>query len=77
MSTDPKWNRIYLHLLKVENLLTFLALTQIDEMRYMTGLKWHFTLEDMQAHIQRCLADPTRYDFAICLNHHDEMIGKL
>ncbi|MEE1123105.1 MULTISPECIES: hypothetical protein [Acinetobacter] len=63
--------------MKVENLLTFLALTQIDEMRYMTGLKWHFTLEDMQAHIQRCLADPTRYDFAICLNHHDEMIGKL
>lgn len=46
-------------------------------MRYMTGLKWHFTLEDMQVHSQRCLADPTRYDFAICLNHHDEMIGKL
>ena len=46
-------------------------------MRYMTGLKWHFTLEDMQAHIQLWLADPTRYDFEICLNHHDEMIGKL
>lgn len=69
--------RIYLRALQLTDAANFLAATQIDELRYMTGLKKHFCLEDIETYIQRCLADPTRYNFAICLNKIDEMIGEL
>lgn len=69
--------RIYLRALQREDASDFLATTYIKEIRYMTGLKNHFSLEDIQAHIQRCLSDSSRYDFAICLNDTNKMIGEL
>lgn len=69
--------RIYLRGLHLIDAANFLAATEIAELRYMTGLKQHFSLQDIQAHIQRCMADSARYDFAICLNSTNEMIGEL
>lgn len=68
---------IYLRALQLSDAANFLAATQIAELRYMTGLKKHFCLEDIETHIQRCLTDSTRYDFAICSNESDDMIGEL
>lgn len=55
----------------------FFTVTKIAELHYMTGLKKHFCLKDIENHIQRCLTYSARYDFAICLNDHDDMIGEL
>lgn len=70
-------NRIYLRELNLADAACLLAATQIEELRYMTGLQKDFTLQEIQEHIRRCLADSTRYDFAICLQHTDQMIGEL
>ncbi|MGE7024479.1 GNAT family N-acetyltransferase [Solibacillus cecembensis] len=74
---DLKSERIYLRRLTETDAPLFLANTQDEEIRYMTGTKSIFTLEQIQQHIKNVAKDPTRYDFAICLNENDEMIGEL
>nr|WP_256454924.1 GNAT family protein [Cohnella sp. GbtcB17] len=54
-----------------------LANTMDEEIRYMTGTKSNFTLEQIQTHINNINNDPSRYDFAICLKDDDRMIGEL
>lgn len=48
-----------------------------DEIRYMTGTKSTFSLEQIKTHIDHINNDSSRYDFAICLKNTDEMIGEL
>ncbi|MGO4346680.1 GNAT family N-acetyltransferase [Paenibacillus sp. MCAF9] len=69
--------RIYLRKLEELDAPIMLANTTDEEIRYMTGTKHNFTLEQIQAHIYNINNDPSRYDFAICLKDDDQMIGEL
>lgn len=69
--------RIYLRSLKETDAPLLLANTKDKEIRYMTGTKSTFTLEQIQQHIINLDEDPSRYDLAICLKENDEMIGEL
>lgn len=69
--------RIYLRSLKESDAPIMLENTKDEEIRYMTGTKPTFTLEQIQRHIKNLSEDLSRYDFAICLNENDQMIGEL
>ncbi|WP_217595808.1 GNAT family N-acetyltransferase [Cohnella sp. GbtcB17] len=69
--------RIYLRKLEELDAPIMLANTMDEEIRYMTGTKSNFTLEQIQTHINNINNDPSRYDFAICLKDDDRMIGEL
>ncbi|OGX79249.1 MULTISPECIES: GNAT family N-acetyltransferase [unclassified Exiguobacterium] len=70
-------DRIYLRLLKESDAQIFLNATQDQEIRYMTGTKCSFTLEQIHKHISNIKKDTSRYDFAVCLNGTNQMIGEL
>ena len=72
-----KSQRIYLRPLQEADAQSFLNNTQDEEIRYMTGTKRSFTLEQIQQHIGKCEKDVTRYDFAICLISNNHLIGEL
>lgn len=72
-----KSDRIYLRSLEELDAQKFLNSTEDQELRYMTGTRGSFTLEQIQQHIKSSREDPSRYDFAICLNENDHMIGEL
>lgn len=72
-----KSDRIYLRTLEESDARNFLNTTKDQEIRYMTGTKVSFTLEQIQQHIRHSNEDTSRYDFAICLNENDQMIGEL
>lgn len=72
-----KSERIYLRTLAETDAPVLLTNTQDKEIRYMTGTKSTFTLEQIQQHIKNINEDPSRYDFAICLNSNSKMIGEL
>ncbi|MFS0672119.1 GNAT family N-acetyltransferase [Ornithinibacillus sp. 179-J 7C1 HS] len=68
---------IYLRqLMKVDNTSIYKAV-QDEEIRYMTGTRNNFTMEQLNEHVDRTSTDNSRYDFAICLNETDEIIGDL
>lgn len=69
--------RIYLRPLQEVDAPIMLGITTDEEIRYMTGTKQNFTLEQIHAHIQNINHDSSRYDFAICLKENDQMIGEL
>ncbi|MGE7781585.1 GNAT family N-acetyltransferase [Peribacillus sp. NPDC097264] len=69
--------RIYLRYLKESDAPILLENTKDEEIRYMTGTKSIFTLEQLQCHIKNVREDPSRHDLAICLNESDQMIGEL
>lgn len=69
--------RIYLRKLEELDAPIMLANTMDEEIRYMTGTKPNFTLEQIQTHINSINNDPSRYDFAICLKEDGQMIGEL
>lgn len=69
--------RIYLRYLKESDAPIMLENTKDEEIRYMTGTKSTFTLEQIQRHIKNSSEDSSRYDLAICLNENDQMIGEL
>ncbi|MGG0657872.1 GNAT family N-acetyltransferase [Rummeliibacillus pycnus] len=69
--------RLYLRPICIEDARDILNATKDEEIRYMTGTKTKFTLEQIRAHIERINEDTTRYDFAICLKSTDKMIGEL
>lgn len=69
--------RIYLRLLEPADAASLLAMTENEEIRYMTGTKAHFTKEQIAQHINIWSEDSSRYDFAICLNDNNEMIGDI
>lgn len=77
MNTNLYGPDVYIRPLTISDAKGLLLNTQDEEIRYLTGTKKVFTLEDIQEHICRWEKDPTRYDFAICLNQTKEMIGEL
>ncbi len=72
-----KNDRVYLRTLKESDAPIMLENTKDEEIRYMTGTKPDFTLEQIIAHINNVNNDTSRYDFAICLKDNDQMIGEL
>lgn len=46
------------------------------EIRYLTGTRSLFTIDQVRQHIIRCENDASRIDFAICLHENDTMIGE-
>ncbi|MHA4044065.1 GNAT family N-acetyltransferase [Bacillus cereus] len=69
--------RIYLRPLCQLDAPIILESTMDDEIRYMTGTKSTFSLEQITKHIDHINNDSSRYDFAICLQSTEEMIGEL
>lgn len=77
MAMKLKNDRMYLRSIKESDAQKLLDATEDHEIRYMTGTKASFTIEQIQQHIRRSKEDPSRYDFAICLNENDQMVGEL
>ncbi|MBB4824838.1 RimJ/RimL family protein N-acetyltransferase [Sporosarcina luteola] len=69
--------RIYLRPLGKEDAAALLEMTMDEEIRYMTGTKAVFNLDQIKQHIENCTADPTRQDFAICSKMDHSIIGEL
>ncbi|MFD3450324.1 GNAT family N-acetyltransferase [Microbacteriaceae bacterium 4G12] len=69
--------RIYLRPLCELDSPIMLESTMDEEIRYMTGTKPTFSLEQIKTYIDNINNDSSRYDFAICLKGTDEMIGEL
>lgn len=69
--------RIYLRPVEAEDAPLFLNHTEDEEIRYMTGTKARFSVKQIQDHIERIQQDDSRYDFTICLNATDQLIGEL
>lgn len=72
-----KSDKIFLRPLEESDAQQLLNSTENQELRYMTGTKGEFTLEQIKQHISRSKEDPSRHDFAICLDQNNEMIGEL
>lgn len=69
--------RIYLRSIKESDAPIMLESTKDEEIRYMTGTKSTFTLEQIQSYINNISKDSSRNDLAICLKENDQMIGEL
>lgn len=69
--------RIYLRPLCELDAPIILESTTDEVIRYMTGTKPTFSLEQIKTHIDNINNDSSRYDFAICLKGTDEMLGEL
>lgn len=72
-----KSDKIFLRPLEESDAQQLLNSTENQELRYMTGTKGEFTLEQIKQHIKRSKENPSRYDFAICLVENNEMVGEL
>lgn len=68
---------VYLRNLHEADAPTMLDTTKNEEMRYMTGTKHNFTLDQIKSYIEKVKNDSSRCDFAICLKGNDSMIGDL
>ncbi|USK99690.1 GNAT family N-acetyltransferase [Bacillus tropicus] len=69
--------RIYLRSICELDAPVIFESTMDEEIRYMTGTKTNFSLEQIKTHIDTINNDSSRYDFAICLKDTDKMIGEL
>lgn len=69
--------RIYLRSIIESDAPIMLESTKDEEIRYMTGTKSTFTLEQIQSYINNISKDSSRNDLAICLKENDQMIGEL
>jgi len=67
--------RIFLRPIDVTDAHVLFEQTQDETLRYLTGTTGTFSLEQIEQHILSIQADPTRFDFAICLNS-GVMIGE-
>jgi len=67
--------RIFLRPLDVTDAHVLFEQTQDETLRYLTGTTATFSLEQIEQHILSIQADPTRFDFALCLNS-GEIIGE-
>ena len=72
-----KGERLHLRFLEEPDACSLLAMTENEEIRYMTGTKARFTKEQIIRHMEIWSEDPSRYDFAICLNETGEIIGDI
>ncbi|PGQ46085.1 MULTISPECIES: GNAT family N-acetyltransferase [Bacillus cereus group] len=69
--------RLYLRSISELDAPIILKSTMDEEIRFMTGTKPNFTLNQIKIHIDHINNDSSRYDFAICLKDNNEMIGEL
>ncbi|WP_294746682.1 hypothetical protein [uncultured Exiguobacterium sp.] len=60
--------RIFLRPLDVTDAHVLFEQTQDETLRYLTGTTATFSIEQIEQHILSIQADPSRFDFAICLN---------
>ncbi|WP_035397652.1 GNAT family N-acetyltransferase [Exiguobacterium sp. OS-77] len=67
--------RIFLRPLDVTDAHVLFEQTQDETLRYLTGTTATFSIEQIEQHILSIQADPSRFDFAICLNS-GEVIGE-
>lgn len=67
--------RIFLRPIDVTDAHVLFEQTQDETLRYLTGTTATFSLEQIEQHILSIQADPTRFDFAICLKS-GVMIGE-
>lgn len=67
--------RIFLRPLNVTDAHVLFEQTQDETLRYLTGTTATFSIEQIEQHILSIQADPSRFDFAICLNS-GEIIGE-
>lgn len=67
--------RIFLRPLDVTDAHVLFEQTQDETLRYLTGTTATFSLEQIEQHILSTQADPSRFDFVICLNS-GEIIGE-
>jgi len=72
---DLTAERIFLRPLNVTDAHVLFEQIQDETLRYLTGTTATFSLEQIERHILSIQADPTRFDFAICLNS-GEIIGE-
>lgn len=63
---------VYLRPVRKEDMESFYRAVQDDDIRYMTGTRRVFTMDELYDHYERITNDGTRYDFAICLQDGDE-----
>ncbi|MFB5763720.1 GNAT family N-acetyltransferase [Paenibacillus medicaginis] len=68
---------VYLRPVREEDMASFYEAVCDEEIRYMTGTKKTFTMEQLYEHFERITKDETRHDFAICLVNDDTIIGDL
>lgn len=67
--------RIFLRPIDVTDAHVLFEQTQDETLRYLTGTTATFSIEQIEQHILSIQADPSRFDFAICLNS-GEIIGE-
>lgn len=67
--------RIFLRPLDVTDAHVLFEQTQDETLRFLTGTTATFSIEQIEQHILSIQADPSRFDFAICLNS-GEIIGE-
>jgi RimJ/RimL family protein N-acetyltransferase len=72
-----KGKSVYLRPIKKQNMESFYKAVQDEELRYMTGTRNTFTMEQLNEHYERITNDDSRYDFAICLLDSDDLLGDL
>ena len=68
---------VYVRPVKKEDMKSFYKAAQDEEIRYMTGTRHVFTMDQLYEHYERIIQDETRFDFAICLRDNDELLGYL
>ncbi|MGR3206957.1 GNAT family N-acetyltransferase [Bacillus glycinifermentans] len=68
---------VYLRPVRKEDMESFYKAVQDEVIRYMTGTRRVFTMDELYDHYERITNDSTRFDFAICLRDGDETIGDL
>jgi len=67
--------RIFLRPIDLTDAHVLFEQTQDETLRYLTGTTATFSIEQIEQHILSIQADPSRFDFAICLNS-GEIIGE-
>lgn len=72
-----KGDHVYLRPIQKEDMYSFYQATQDEEIRYMTGTRDSFTMEQLAHHFTTISQDESRRDFAICLSQNNELIGDL
>ncbi|MFN2745749.1 MULTISPECIES: GNAT family N-acetyltransferase [unclassified Bacillus (in: firmicutes)] len=69
--------KVYLRPLEKDDMESFYKAAQDEKIRYMTGTRRAFTMDELYEHYERITHDDTRYDFAICQNTGDQIVGDL
>ncbi len=67
---------VYLRAVEEKDAADILASVSNEEIRYMTGTKAVFTIDQIKQHIQKCRLDDSRVDFVVCLHETDEVIAE-